>query len=342
MSRSKCPTRSAVCSTRPVADAHAERDMRPRRRPNPTLRVSGGRTVSTMSSAVPPWRAAPPRGDAQQPRAGSPPGPADPRASGRGAVGLSGAVARLGDAEPVCGADAGRAGQPLEPPARGGRGRPRRRHVVLSTGTASGKSLDYLLPALSDVVDGSLAPNGRGATALYLAPTRPSRTTSSTASTGSPCRSCGPRPTTATPRPRTGVGPGARQLRPHQPGPAPPLPPTGSRSLGAVPPGAPVRRRRRVPRLPGRLRVPPRDGAAPAAARVRAVPVHAHLRARLGDGGRPAVHAGRLVGMPVQAVTEDGSPRAAHLRAVARRDGRSRTFPRQGSRPTLPTKAPRP
>ena len=45
-------------------------------------------------------------------------------------------------------------------------------HVVLSTGTASGKSLGYLLPALSDVVDGSLAPNGRGATALYLAPTK--------------------------------------------------------------------------------------------------------------------------------------------------------------------------
>ena len=46
------------------------------------------------------------------------------------------------------------------------------RHVVLSTGTASGKSLGYLLPALSDVLDGATAPNGRGATALYLAPTK--------------------------------------------------------------------------------------------------------------------------------------------------------------------------
>ncbi|HVD64125.1 MAG TPA: DEAD/DEAH box helicase [Lapillicoccus sp.] len=45
-------------------------------------------------------------------------------------------------------------------------------HVVLSTGTASGKSLGFLLPALSDVVDGSTAPNGRGATALYVAPTK--------------------------------------------------------------------------------------------------------------------------------------------------------------------------
>jgi len=45
-------------------------------------------------------------------------------------------------------------------------------HVVISTGTASGKSLGYLLPVLSDVVDGSLAATGRGATALYLSPTK--------------------------------------------------------------------------------------------------------------------------------------------------------------------------
>ena len=45
-------------------------------------------------------------------------------------------------------------------------------HVVISTGTASGKSLGYLLPVLSDVVDGADAPSGRGATALYLSPTK--------------------------------------------------------------------------------------------------------------------------------------------------------------------------
>ena len=45
-------------------------------------------------------------------------------------------------------------------------------HVVLSTGTASGKSLGYLVPALSDVLDGLEAPTGRGATVLYLAPTK--------------------------------------------------------------------------------------------------------------------------------------------------------------------------
>ena len=46
------------------------------------------------------------------------------------------------------------------------------RNAVVATGTASGKSLAYLLPALTAVVDGSLAPNGRGGTVLYLAPTK--------------------------------------------------------------------------------------------------------------------------------------------------------------------------
>ncbi|MCX3059833.1 DEAD/DEAH box helicase [Streptomyces beihaiensis] len=44
--------------------------------------------------------------------------------------------------------------------------------VIVSTGTASGKSLAYLVPVLSRLLDGSQAPNGRGTTALYLAPTK--------------------------------------------------------------------------------------------------------------------------------------------------------------------------
>ncbi|MEV7787992.1 DEAD/DEAH box helicase [Streptomyces sp. NPDC088106] len=44
--------------------------------------------------------------------------------------------------------------------------------VVVATGTASGKSLAYLTPVLSTLLDGAEAPNGRGATALYLAPTK--------------------------------------------------------------------------------------------------------------------------------------------------------------------------
>jgi DEAD/DEAH box helicase domain-containing protein len=46
------------------------------------------------------------------------------------------------------------------------------RHVVVSTGTASGKSLGYLMPTLSDLIEGSRAPNGRGATAVYVSPTK--------------------------------------------------------------------------------------------------------------------------------------------------------------------------
>ncbi|MBA0053534.1 DEAD/DEAH box helicase [Streptomyces sp. AJS327] len=44
--------------------------------------------------------------------------------------------------------------------------------VIIATGTASGKSLAYLTPVLSTLLDGSEAPNGRGTTALYLTPTK--------------------------------------------------------------------------------------------------------------------------------------------------------------------------
>ncbi len=45
-------------------------------------------------------------------------------------------------------------------------------HVVVATGTASGKTLAFQLPILTAVVDGQAAATGRGATALYLAPTK--------------------------------------------------------------------------------------------------------------------------------------------------------------------------
>ncbi len=46
------------------------------------------------------------------------------------------------------------------------------RHVVLATGTASGKSLGYLAPVLSAACEGSAVPGLRGATTIYLAPTK--------------------------------------------------------------------------------------------------------------------------------------------------------------------------
>jgi DEAD/DEAH box helicase domain-containing protein len=44
--------------------------------------------------------------------------------------------------------------------------------AVVATGTASGKSLAYLVPVLNALLDGADAPGGRGGTALYLAPTK--------------------------------------------------------------------------------------------------------------------------------------------------------------------------
>ncbi len=45
-------------------------------------------------------------------------------------------------------------------------------HVVIATGTASGKSLGYLAPVLSAASEGAATPGLRGATAIYLAPTK--------------------------------------------------------------------------------------------------------------------------------------------------------------------------
>lgn len=46
-------------------------------------------------------------------------------------------------------------------------------HVILATGTASGKSLAYQLPAVSRILTaGEASPNGDGAVVLYLAPTK--------------------------------------------------------------------------------------------------------------------------------------------------------------------------
>ncbi len=47
-----------------------------------------------------------------------------------------------------------------------------RQHVVLSTGTASGKSLAYQLPALSTILDRRGPRGERGATTLYISPTK--------------------------------------------------------------------------------------------------------------------------------------------------------------------------
>jgi DEAD/DEAH box helicase domain-containing protein len=185
-------------------------------------------------------------------------------------------------------------------------------HVVLSTGTASGKSLGYLLPALSDVVDGSLAPNGRGATTLYLAPTKALAhdQLDRLDRLALPGLRAAAYDGDTSPEDRRWVREHANyvltnpdllhhSLLPGHEHWAPFLRALryvvidechvyrgvfGSH-LAMV-----VRRLRRV------------------CARYRSSPTFVLASATVAE---PAVHAGRLVGMPVQAVTDDGSPRAA-------------------------------
>lgn len=62
-------------------------------------------------------------------------------------------------------------GRPWEHQARAATAAMDGQSVVIATGTASGKSLAYLVPVLSALA-GDDSRNGRGATALYLAPTK--------------------------------------------------------------------------------------------------------------------------------------------------------------------------
>ena len=161
-------------------------------------------------------------------------------------------------------------------------------HVVLATGTASGRASGYLVPVLGAVARG----RERGLCAGPPPSTsrRPRRwpPTSSRGSTPSPSPACAPPPTTGT-RPRTS-GAGCASTRTS-------CSPTrtcsttrscpGHAALVAVPARAGVRRGRRVPRLPGRLRRARVRRAAPAAARRGALRRDAHGGPRVGDGERP-------------------------------------------------------
>lgn len=62
--------------------------------------------------------------------------------------------------------------RPWEHQARAAAHAVRGESVVVATGTASGKSLAYLAPVLSALLDGADAQGRRGASALYLAPTK--------------------------------------------------------------------------------------------------------------------------------------------------------------------------
>ncbi|HET7303797.1 MAG TPA: DEAD/DEAH box helicase [Segeticoccus sp.] len=187
-----------------------------------------------------------------------------------------------------------------------------RQHVVVATGTASGKSLGYLLPALTAAVEGARAPSGRGATVLYLSPTK--------ALAGDQLARL---EALAVPGLRAATYDGdtpadeRRWIRDH----AQYVLTNPDLLHHSLLPGherwAPFLRALRyvvvdechvyrgvfgshVASVLRRLRR--------VAARYRTDPTFVLASATVAD---PARHAGRLVGMPVRAVTEDGSPRGA-------------------------------
>ena len=149
------------------------------------------------------------------------------------------------------------------------RSRPRAENVVVATGTASGKSLAYQLPVLSTLM------REPRATALYLAPTKALgadqlRATCALIDAGG--LDAGGSilsrraPTTATPPPRCGSG------RARTRGGCSPTRTCctwvccAGTTLGAAAAQPALRRGRRMPRLPRRVRVQRGIGAAPAAA----------------------------------------------------------------------------
>ena len=212
------------------------------------------------------------------------------------------------------------------------------RHTVVATGTASGKSLCYLLPALH-AIESSRGPKGqRGAGVLYLAPTKALAQDQLAAirRLGLPDLRC------SDPRRRlhaggARVGPRPRELRLDQPRHAPPLPAAGARPLVAVLRLAALRRRRRVPPLPRRLRLPRRPDPASAAPGVpRCYGADADVRAGLGDGrgarrvGRPADRARRDRGDRGRLAARAGWPSPSGSRRSSH--GAARTAPRSAAR----------
>ena len=133
------------------------------------------------------------------------------------------------------------------------------------------------------------------------------------------------------------VDPRPRGVRPDQPRHAAPLPAAGSCALVAVLRLAPLRRGRRVPPLPRRLRRPRRPDPAAAAASRRAVRRTADVRAGLGHrrragGLRRAAHrARRRRGHRRRFAPGPHGPRAVGAAVRARSSGR--TAPRSAAPP---------
>ena len=231
-----------------------------------------------------------------------------PRGGRRTASGRSGSTRRSSAALLASGIEA-----PWSHQVEVGAGRPRRAARRRQHGTASGKSLGYHLPMLSDLVAGAAAPNGRGATALYLSPTKALAADQLSridrlALPGGARR----RPTTATPRPTSGAG---SATTPTSCSPTPTCSTTpccpgtsgGARSCArcATSSSTSATSTRASSGRTWRRCCAGCGGSPPATA---PSPTFVFASATVAD---PEEHASRLLGMPVTAGDRDGSPRAS-------------------------------
>ena len=154
------------------------------------------------------------------------------------------------------------------------------RNVIISTGTASGKSVGYLLPALAAALDGG--------TVLYIAPTR--ALAADQLRLVKSLEVPGVRPAVVRrghPVQRAHLGPGTRQLPADHAGHAAPHAAAAARQVERFPAPPAVRDRGRMPQLPRGVRLACGPGPAPPAAH-RGLP----------PAGRPPLGRGRLGGGP--------------------------------------------
>ena len=182
----------------------------------------------------------------------------------------------------------------------------RRGHAIVTTGTASGKSLAFNLPVLDTLAERSLGT--RASTSIRPRRSPRTRRARSRASAGATCATPS---TTATRRARS-AAPIRAALEPaaHQPGHA-------ARGRAAQPPllGRRARqprlgRGRRGPRLPRRVRLARGQRAAPPAPARARLRGRAALRARERDDRQPARAGGAPDRARAQLVDRDGAPRA--------------------------------
>ena len=208
--------------------------------------------------------------------------------------------------------------------------------LILTSGTASGKSLSFNLP----VLDGIARDAKRRRASTSTRPRRWPRTRRAS----SP--SCG-RPSLReaiydgdTPREERPVDPPPRQPRAHQPRHAQRRGPPPPQALGRLPRQPRLGRRRRGPHLPRRLRLPRRQrAAAPAAGRAalrRPSPRFVMASATIANPGELAE---RLTGLEFELLDDDGAPRAGPRDRDVEPAGDRRGAPRRGARrsPRPPT-----